>query len=179
MWLQQAESGGGCRFHAQWWDQAVSNLLPFPSPDAASVQGRQLLAGLEKVHSDLDKLEKAITANLRPPLEQSRAVQDSTERSKDLKVQGHRSRLIAPHRDPDPKAEVLPRGLQCGSWCAGCCWCSQSSMKAGAALPPASDQTKIPTLAVQGATSPCAQLSICSARIPCSNSPLPSPPSDP
>ncbi|XP_039587807.1 periplakin [Passer montanus] len=54
--------------------------------DAASVRGRQLLAGLEKVNSDLDKQEKAITANLRPPLEQSRAVQDSTERSKDLKV---------------------------------------------------------------------------------------------
>uniref|UniRef100_A0A8C5JWZ6 Periplakin n=1 Tax=Junco hyemalis TaxID=40217 RepID=A0A8C5JWZ6_JUNHY len=54
--------------------------------DAASVRGRQLLAGLEKVTSDLEKQEKAITANLRPPLEQSRAVQDSTERSKDLKV---------------------------------------------------------------------------------------------
>lgn len=130
LWLQQAESGGGCRFHAQWWDRAVSNLLPFSSPDAASVQGRQLLAGLEKVHSDLDKLEKAITANLRPPLEQSRAVQDSTERSKDLKVQGHRSRHIVPCRDPAPKAGVLPRGLQGGSWCAACCWCSQNSMKA-------------------------------------------------
>ena len=111
LWLQQAESGGGCGFHAQWWDRAGSNLLPFPSPDAASVQGRQLLAGLEKVHSDLDKLEKAITANLRPPLEQSRAVQDSTERSKDLKVQGHRSRHIVPHRDPAPIAGVLPRSL--------------------------------------------------------------------
>lgn len=53
--------------------------------DAASIQGRQLLAGLEKVNSELDKQEKAITANLRPPLEQSRAVQDSAERSKDLK----------------------------------------------------------------------------------------------
>lgn len=57
-------------------------------PDAASIQGRQLLAGLEKVNSELDKQEKAITANLRPPLEQSRAVQDSAERSKDLKVNG-------------------------------------------------------------------------------------------
>ncbi|XP_062999416.1 periplakin [Elgaria multicarinata webbii] len=53
--------------------------------DAASVQGRHLLAGLEKVNSELEKQEKAITANLRPPLEQSRAVQDSAERSKDLK----------------------------------------------------------------------------------------------
>lgn len=58
----------------------------FFASDAASVQGRQLLAGLEKVNSELDKQEKAITANLRPPLEQSRAVQDSAERSKDLKV---------------------------------------------------------------------------------------------
>lgn len=62
------------------------NLVSSCCPDAASVRGRQLLAGLEKVNSDLDKQEKAITANLRPPLEQSRAVQDSTERSKDLKV---------------------------------------------------------------------------------------------
>lgn len=62
------------------------NLFSSWFPDAASVRGRQLLAGLEKVNSDLDKQEKAITANLRPPLEQSRAVQDSTERSKDLKV---------------------------------------------------------------------------------------------
>lgn len=115
MWLQQAESGGGCGFCAQWWDRTGSNMLPSLSPDAASVQGRQLLAGLEKVHSDLDKLEKAITANLRPPLEQSRAVQDSTERSKDLKVWGHRSRHIVPQRDPAPKAGVLPGGLQCGS----------------------------------------------------------------
>ncbi|XP_061456413.1 periplakin isoform X2 [Rhineura floridana] len=52
--------------------------------DATSAQ-RQLLAGLEKVNSELDKQERAITANLRPPLEQSRAVQDSAERSKDLK----------------------------------------------------------------------------------------------
>uniref|UniRef100_A0A8C3LLD4 Periplakin n=1 Tax=Chrysolophus pictus TaxID=9089 RepID=A0A8C3LLD4_CHRPC len=66
--------------------------------DAASVQGRQLLAGLEKVHSDLDKLEKAITANLRPPLEQSRAVQDSTERSKDLKNITNEVRRIEPEK---------------------------------------------------------------------------------
>lgn len=66
--------------------QLALNLVCSCFPDAASVQGRQLLAGLEKVNSDLDKQEKAITANLRPPLEQSRAVQDSTERSKDLKA---------------------------------------------------------------------------------------------
>lgn len=37
--------------------------------------------------SDLDRQEKAITGILRPPLEQGRAVQDSAERAKDLKVQ--------------------------------------------------------------------------------------------
>uniref|UniRef100_A0A8C0VLV9 Periplakin n=1 Tax=Cyanistes caeruleus TaxID=156563 RepID=A0A8C0VLV9_CYACU len=66
--------------------------------DAASVRGRQLLAGLEKVTSDLDKQEKAITANLRPPLEQSRAVQDSTERSKDLKNITNEVRRIEPEK---------------------------------------------------------------------------------
>lgn len=81
------------------------NLVPPPRyPDAASIQGRQLLAGLEKVNSDLDKQEKAITANLRPPLEQSRAVQDSTERSKDLKVGGCGTRrTVPPYRDPAPR----------------------------------------------------------------------------
>ncbi|KAM6078371.1 periplakin [Theristicus caerulescens] len=66
--------------------------------DAASVRGRQLLAGLEKVNSDLDKQEKAITANLRPPLEQSRAVQDSTERSKELKNITNEVRRIEPEK---------------------------------------------------------------------------------
>uniref|UniRef100_A0A670JYC2 Periplakin n=1 Tax=Podarcis muralis TaxID=64176 RepID=A0A670JYC2_PODMU len=66
--------------------------------DAASVQGRQLLAGLEKVNSELDKQEKAITANLRPPLEQSRAVQDSAERSKDLKNITNEVRRIEPEK---------------------------------------------------------------------------------
>lgn len=51
------------------------------------------------MNSDLDKQEKAITANLRPPLEQSRAVQDSTERSKDLKVHSCGSRQIVLNRD--------------------------------------------------------------------------------
>ncbi|XP_029432185.1 periplakin isoform X2 [Rhinatrema bivittatum] len=55
------------------------------SGDAQDVQGRQMLAGLDKVNSDLDKQEKAITSRLRPPLEQNRAVQDSMERVRDLK----------------------------------------------------------------------------------------------
>ncbi|XP_023611080.1 periplakin [Myotis lucifugus] len=54
--------------------------------DASDLQGRQLLAGLDKVASDLDRQEKAITGILRPPLEQGRAVQDSAQRAKDLKV---------------------------------------------------------------------------------------------
>ncbi|XP_022450507.1 periplakin isoform X1 [Delphinapterus leucas] len=55
------------------------------SGDVSDLQGRQLLAGLDKVASDLDRQEKAITGILRPPLEQGRAVQDSAERAKDLK----------------------------------------------------------------------------------------------
>ncbi|KAL4685717.1 hypothetical protein H8959_001314 [Pygathrix nigripes] len=53
--------------------------------DASDLQGRQVLAGLDKVARDLDRQEKAITGILRPPLEQGRAVQDSAERAKDLK----------------------------------------------------------------------------------------------
>ncbi|XP_031303624.2 periplakin isoform X1 [Camelus dromedarius] len=53
--------------------------------DASDLQGRQLLAALDKVASDLDRQEKAITGLLRPPLEQGRAVQDSAERAKHLK----------------------------------------------------------------------------------------------
>ncbi|XP_051023192.1 periplakin [Acomys russatus] len=53
--------------------------------DASDLQGRQLLAGLDKVASDLDRQEKAITGILRPPLEQGRAIEDSAERAKDLK----------------------------------------------------------------------------------------------
>lgn len=60
--------------------------LCFSTTDASDLQGRQLLAGLDKVARDLDQQEKAITGILRPPLEQGRAVQDSAERSKDLKV---------------------------------------------------------------------------------------------
>uniref|UniRef100_A0A8C3YS94 Periplakin n=1 Tax=Catagonus wagneri TaxID=51154 RepID=A0A8C3YS94_9CETA len=54
------------------------------SGDASDLQGRQLLAGLDKVVSDLDRQERAVTGILRPPLEQGRAVQDSAERAKDL-----------------------------------------------------------------------------------------------
>lgn len=53
--------------------------------DASDLQGRQLLAGLDQVASDLDRQEKAITGILRPPLEQGRAIEDSAERAKHLK----------------------------------------------------------------------------------------------
>ncbi|XP_066238770.1 periplakin isoform X2 [Saccopteryx leptura] len=66
--------------------QQRHEMLQAENPgDASDLQGRQLLAGLDKVASDLDRQEKAITGILRPPLEQGRAVQDSAERAKDLK----------------------------------------------------------------------------------------------
>uniref|UniRef100_G1PLW9 Periplakin n=1 Tax=Myotis lucifugus TaxID=59463 RepID=G1PLW9_MYOLU len=63
----------------------AENPGDFRPADASDLQGRQLLAGLDKVASDLDRQEKAITGILRPPLEQGRAVQDSAQRAKDLK----------------------------------------------------------------------------------------------
>uniref|UniRef100_A0AAQ6ALL2 Desmoplakin SH3 domain-containing protein n=1 Tax=Amphiprion ocellaris TaxID=80972 RepID=A0AAQ6ALL2_AMPOC len=51
----------------------------------AGTQCRQLMAGLDKVVSDLDKKEKAVYARVRPPLEQNRPLQDSTDRLQDMK----------------------------------------------------------------------------------------------
>ncbi|XP_014444616.1 periplakin [Tupaia chinensis] len=66
--------------------QQRHEILKTETPgDASDLQGRQLLASLDRVASDLDRQEKAITGILRPPLEQGRAVQDSAERAKDLK----------------------------------------------------------------------------------------------
>lgn len=45
-----------------------------------------MMAGLDKVVSDLDKQEKAIYTRVRPPLEQTRPVQDSADRLQDLRV---------------------------------------------------------------------------------------------
>lgn len=45
------------------------------------------MAGLDKVVGDLDKQEKAIYSRVRPPLEQTRPVQDSADRLQDIKVQ--------------------------------------------------------------------------------------------
>lgn len=54
--------------------------------DKQEQQCRQLMAGLDKVVSDLDKQEKSIYARVRPPLEQNRSLQDSTDRLQDMKV---------------------------------------------------------------------------------------------
>ncbi|XP_044301605.1 periplakin [Varanus komodoensis] len=78
--------------------QRFAGLKADSTGDATSVQGRQLLAGLERVNSELEKQEKAITVNLRPPLEQSRAVQDSAERAKDLKNIANEVRRIEPEK---------------------------------------------------------------------------------
>uniref|UniRef100_A0AAY4CD87 Periplakin n=1 Tax=Denticeps clupeoides TaxID=299321 RepID=A0AAY4CD87_9TELE len=50
------------------------------SYDQQEQQCRQLMAGLDKVINDLDKQEKAIYTEVRPPLEQTRPVQDCADR---------------------------------------------------------------------------------------------------
>uniref|UniRef100_A0A672Q8L0 Periplakin-like n=1 Tax=Sinocyclocheilus grahami TaxID=75366 RepID=A0A672Q8L0_SINGR len=62
--------------------------------DKQEQQCRQLMAGLDKVVGDLDKQEKAIYSRVRPPLEQTRPLQDSADRLQDIKVQ----RLIEPEK---------------------------------------------------------------------------------
>ncbi|XP_031148393.1 periplakin [Sander lucioperca] len=53
--------------------------------DKQEQQCRQLMAGLDKVVSDLDKQEKGIYARVRPPLEQNRPLQDSADRLQDMR----------------------------------------------------------------------------------------------
>ncbi|XP_021568006.1 periplakin [Carlito syrichta] len=78
--VRQKAAGSKCSL------QQRHEVLKTENPgDASDLQGRQLLAGLDKVASDLDRQEKAITGILRPPLEQARAVQDCAERARDLK----------------------------------------------------------------------------------------------
>ncbi|XP_021180706.2 periplakin [Fundulus heteroclitus] len=55
-----------------------------PATDKKEQQCRQLMAGLDKVVSDLDKQEKAIYSRVRPPLEQNRPLQDSADRLQDM-----------------------------------------------------------------------------------------------
>lgn len=54
--------------------------------DKQEQQCRQLMAGLDKIVSDLDKQEKTINARVRPPLEQNRTLQDSADRLQDMRV---------------------------------------------------------------------------------------------
>lgn len=54
--------------------------------DKQEQQCRQLMASLDKVVSDLDKQEKTIYTRVRPPLEQNRPLQDSSDRLQDIKV---------------------------------------------------------------------------------------------
>ncbi|XP_042554328.1 periplakin isoform X2 [Dipodomys spectabilis] len=85
--------------------------------DASDLQGRQLLASLDKVASDLDRQEKAITGILRPPLEQGRAVQDSAERSKDLKnITNELLRMEAEKAQSTAECEAFAQALPgCGT----------------------------------------------------------------
>ncbi|XP_054991202.1 periplakin [Sorex araneus] len=76
------------------------DMLKTQNPgDASDLQGRQLLAGLDKVVSDLDRQEKAITGVLRPPLEQGQAVQDSAERAQALQTLSAELLQMAPEKE--------------------------------------------------------------------------------
>ncbi|XP_077069203.1 periplakin isoform X2 [Siphateles boraxobius] len=68
------------------------------SQDKQEQQCRQLMAGLDKVVSDLDKQEKAIYSRVRPPLEQTRPVQDSSDRLQDIKDITSAVRKIEPEK---------------------------------------------------------------------------------
>uniref|UniRef100_A0A672SPK3 Periplakin-like n=1 Tax=Sinocyclocheilus grahami TaxID=75366 RepID=A0A672SPK3_SINGR len=57
----------------------ILNSFISRTSDKQEQQCRQLMAGLDKVVSDLDKQEKAIYSRVRPPLEQTRPVQDSAD----------------------------------------------------------------------------------------------------
>ncbi|CAB1350232.1 unnamed protein product [Coregonus sp. 'balchen'] len=66
--------------------------------DKDEQQCRQLMAGLDKVTSDLDKQEKAIYARVRPPLEHTRPLQDSADRLQDMKDIAAVVRKIEPEK---------------------------------------------------------------------------------
>ena len=67
-------------------DLEVDNHCVCLCTDKQEQQCRQLMAGLDKVISDLDKQEKAIYTRVRPPLEQTRPLQDSADRLQDMRV---------------------------------------------------------------------------------------------
>uniref|UniRef100_A0A672Q8L6 Periplakin-like n=1 Tax=Sinocyclocheilus grahami TaxID=75366 RepID=A0A672Q8L6_SINGR len=66
--------------------------------DKQEQQCRQLMAGLDKVVGDLDKQEKAIYSRVRPPLEQTRPLQDSADRLQDIKDIAAAVRKIEPEK---------------------------------------------------------------------------------
>ncbi|XP_059901992.1 periplakin [Gadus macrocephalus] len=66
--------------------------------DKQEQQCRQLMAGLDKEISDLDKQEKAIYTRVRPPLEQTRPLQDSADRLQDMKDIAAAVSLIEPEK---------------------------------------------------------------------------------
>ncbi|CAN9505348.1 unnamed protein product [Ophioblennius macclurei] len=71
--------------------------------DKDEQQCRQLMAGLDKVVNDLDKQEKAIYSHTRPPLEQNRALQDSTDRLQELRDIGSAVSRIEPEKSSKVK----------------------------------------------------------------------------
>ncbi|MCI4384801.1 hypothetical protein PGIGA_G00043010 [Pangasianodon gigas] len=66
--------------------------------DKQELQCRQLMAGLDKVVNDLDKQEKAIYSQVRPPLEQNRPVQDSSDRLQNMRDIASIVRKIEPEK---------------------------------------------------------------------------------
>ncbi|KAK2829686.1 hypothetical protein Q7C36_017676 [Tachysurus vachellii] len=66
--------------------------------DKQELQCRQLMAGLDKVVNDLNKQEKAIYSQVRPPLEQNRLVQDSADRLQNMRDIASAVRKIEPEK---------------------------------------------------------------------------------
>ncbi|KAJ0000679.1 hypothetical protein NQD34_005699 [Periophthalmus magnuspinnatus] len=84
--------------------------------DSQEQQCRQLMAGLDKVVSDLDKQEKAIYSKVRPPLEQNRPLQDSADRLQDMKDIANAVRRIEPEKNS--KVQEAKSFLASNSNCA-------------------------------------------------------------
>uniref|UniRef100_A0A7N6FIG6 Desmoplakin SH3 domain-containing protein n=1 Tax=Anabas testudineus TaxID=64144 RepID=A0A7N6FIG6_ANATE len=85
--------------------------------DKQEQQCRQLMAGLDKIVSDLDKQEKAIYTRVRPPLEQNRPLQDSADRLQDMKRENiHSIHKIEPEKSS--KVQEAKSFLDSNSKCA-------------------------------------------------------------
>uniref|UniRef100_A0AAR2KHQ2 Desmoplakin SH3 domain-containing protein n=1 Tax=Pygocentrus nattereri TaxID=42514 RepID=A0AAR2KHQ2_PYGNA len=85
--------------------------------DKQELQCRQLMAGLDKVVNDLDKQEKAIYSQVRPPLEQTRPLQDTSDRLQHMKEIASAVRRIEPEKTSKvQEAEVfLKSSPKCAS----------------------------------------------------------------